>query len=331
MNYTDSMKEKKTSILAVYEILKIHSDEDHIINCGFIMEKLKGIYDIALDRRTIYKNIEMLIEYGYDISTYEENKKGYFLRKRQFEKSEVFLLCNVIHSSNLIPQHNSKELIDKILDSQNEYVKSDFRNQVYIDNTDKKENKEFFYTIEILSEAIKNHKVINFDYVKYNHELKLVKRRDEKYYLSPYYLVYMNERTYLIGKSANHHGLVHYRIDKIKNIEIDEEGLYLKPDHNQDPYIYAKNKMYMYGGDELTVALLCDYQILDDMVDIFGKNITIIEKDPEHFIIRVNSTMQGMLYLSLQYLEHMEVLEPNDLKVKIIDTLNRGLNRYNEN
>lgn len=85
---------------------------------------------------------------------------------RQFEKSEINLLCHSIHSSHIIPDNSSRQLIDKLLSTQNRYVKSEFNNRVYSKNYRKSKNKEFFLNIELLLEAIQQHKPIRFEYTK---------------------------------------------------------------------------------------------------------------------------------------------------------------------
>ena len=327
MSYHLGMEEKKTSALAMLEILKEYSDEKHPLSREEIITHLSSSYGINLDRRTIYKNIGMLQDYGYDISTYRDNNVGYFLRDRQFEKSEVFLLCNVIHASNMIPSAASKQLIRKLLSTQSRYVTDEFHDAVYIENNAKKENKEFFYNIEILSDAIAEHKAIVFNYLTYDINKKLVNKREKLYEVSPYSLVYANERTYLIAKTRNHEGMTHYRVDKMKNISVDNSA-YEKPLKKTDPYEYARNKLYMFHGDESMIALKCDYAILDDIIDYFGKEVTVYGLDEEHFMANIKAPKQGMIYYASQYLEHLEIVEPLELREELKEYLKKGLRKY---
>ena len=48
----------KATILCLYEILKKYTDESHILSAEKIREKLKSIYDVDMERRAIYRNIE---------------------------------------------------------------------------------------------------------------------------------------------------------------------------------------------------------------------------------------------------------------------------------
>lgn len=325
--YHTIMDEKKTSVLALLKVLEEFSDEDHILAQPELLRHLQSIYNVTLDRRTLYRNIEMLQDFGYDISTYSENGKGYYLRDRQFEKSQIYLLCNAIHSSNFIPANSSKELIDQLLSTQSRYFKNDFKATVFVENKNKKENKEFFYSVEILAEAIKNRETISFNYTQYDINKKLVNRRPELYNLSPYYLIYVNEKTYLVGKSPNHEDLTHFRVDRMKNVKITKDR-YIRLAKNEDPYEYAKTKIYMFHGDDERIAIRCDMCILDNIIDIFGKDVRLELSGTDQFNAFVKSSFEGMKHLAVQYIDHMEVLEPKELREEIKQVLKEANKKY---
>ena len=323
------MADKKTSIFALLDILKRDSDENHILSQQELCKKVEIVYGVKIDRRTLYANVDMLKKYGYDISTYSENGKGYYLRDRLFEPSEAFLLCNAIHSSNFIPKKSSKDLIKKLLSTQSKYYEERFNHSVYVENTNKKDNKEFFYAIELLSEAISKKECVSFNYTCYNINKELVNKRDEIYRVSPHYLIYADEKVFLIAKSLNHpdNGFIHFRVDKIKNINITTDK-YLRLPKTEDPYEYAKNKLYMYHGDEYKISIKCDNSILDDVIDRFGKDIRIEKIDDDYFMAYVSSTKQGMIFVALQYVSYMEIIEPKEIRKEVKQALKVGMKRY---
>ncbi len=79
------MAEKKQSVLALLDVLRRCSDEEHPLTVNEIKQHLENEYDLTLERRTIYSNIELLSQNGYEVSTYEDNRKGYYLLERQFD------------------------------------------------------------------------------------------------------------------------------------------------------------------------------------------------------------------------------------------------------
>lgn len=108
------MLTEKANILCILDILKKYSDSGHILSVSDILKKMKAIYDVKAERRTVYRNIDALIEFGYDISKYDENKEGYFLREREFEPSEIHMLCDAVLSAECISRIQGKGLIKKL-------------------------------------------------------------------------------------------------------------------------------------------------------------------------------------------------------------------------
>ncbi|MDD3023795.1 MAG: hypothetical protein PHE26_07855 [Syntrophomonadaceae bacterium] len=67
--------------LQLLRILEQDSDENNILTMPKITSKLKESgASPSIDRRAVYSLINTLIDFGYDISTYSENKRGYYLR-----------------------------------------------------------------------------------------------------------------------------------------------------------------------------------------------------------------------------------------------------------
>ena len=79
------MISQKATALCIYEILKKYSDEHHVLTTDKIREKLKIIYDVDMERRAIYRNIEALRSMGIEISDYKDNYEGYYLMEGDFE------------------------------------------------------------------------------------------------------------------------------------------------------------------------------------------------------------------------------------------------------
>ena len=323
------MADTRIFALAIYQVLKEHSDEDHILSNPEIIRLIETKYDIKMNQRTIINNIEALINFGVDISTYNENRKGYYLRDHIFEDSEVSLLCNCIHSAHFIPANASNDLIKKITDTQSNYKKKKFIHTVYINNTKKTVNKELLYNIEILMDAIEQKKTVTFQYLKNSREKKMVPKREKRYTISPYYIVQENENLYLLCRNKNYTDLSHYRIDKMKNIQISEEDC-IPLQKSFDPYEYCKNKKFMWSGEERNIYLHCHERMLDDLIDQFGRGIPIQSdpNNPEYFFTRLNAPKQGIIYFALQYLEYCKIIEPVDIKEEMIQILEERLNVY---
>ena len=177
-------------------------------------------------------------------------------------------------------------------------------------------NKGVFYNIEVLDEAIEKKVKVKFDYCDYGVDKQLHKRRDKKYTVNPYGLVYDNSHYYLICIMAKQTNLSMYRIDRIQNIEITDYELDER-EPGFDPKTAVKNTVYAYTGEIDTVEMLVDHKHLNDVIDKFGTNIDISENDDGRLRITVKASLMGMKYWALQYLEFVEVVGPKELRDEI--------------
>ena len=320
------MAEKKQSNLLVLDILRENSDENHILSVKDIQALLEARYGLVLERRAIYSNLEILAQQGYEISDFKDNGKGYYLVSRQFDKGEVLLLCNAIHASHFISQKQSKKLIDTLLATQSKYDQKEFTDKVYMPNPQKTENKQLMFNVEIVSEAIRERRMLQFTYLKYGKDKKLVARRPEPYLVEPRYIVYADSKAYMIITSPHHDGFTHYRLDKVADaIILNEKSKKLPKD--MDAYEYARNKLFMYSGEMETVTLRCDEKVVDQMIDIFGTEMNIAFGDDGFFTINVKTSETGALYLAQQFMEYLEIINPVELRDKFRSNLKTALKK----
>ncbi len=321
------MGDKKEIPLALLNILIRHTDENHILTTSQIIEKMAQIHDVTLERRTLYANIELLKKYGYQISDWHDNGAGYYLSRHQFSRSEVVLLCNAVHASHFISSSESNTIIRKLLETQSVYDQHSFRDSVYMPNPKKTDNRTLLRNMDILSAAIEERHAVQFTYLHYNNRKKLEPRREKPYTVEPRFFVFMDTRAYVVVTSDHHEGYGHYRIDRMKNVQITDTS-FAPLRSPMDAYQYASGKFYMYTGETVSASFRCRRSVLDHMIDLFGTDLIIIPVDEEHFDMHVRGSADGLLLLAQQFLDSVTVLEPEELREKVRERIRNSLKEY---
>ncbi|MGI6763888.1 MAG: helix-turn-helix transcriptional regulator [Anaerovoracaceae bacterium] len=318
---------EKLYLLCILSVLQKYSDADHILTTKGIIEKLNAEYDISVDRRTIYRNVGHLVDFGYDISTHEENGMGYYLRERDFETSELRLLADAVFTAEFIPEKEGKTLIRKLQKLGSVHQTKPLNRLSAIKVNRKSPNKEIFYNIEVLDEAITKERCVEFEYVMFDMSLKQVPKREEKYVVSPYALYWSNNQYYLISNMAPLEGITHFRLDRIKKIVLT--GTRAKPlDKSFDLNDYVKKALFMFGGPAETFTIRCDKTILNDVIDRFGDNIIIVDSDESTFTTIIKATSQGMRLWAMHYFDTCRVLAPEWLVQDMRNALQENLKKY---
>ncbi|MBQ7605537.1 MAG: WYL domain-containing protein, partial [Firmicutes bacterium] len=77
------------------------------------------------------------------------------------------------------------------------------------------------------------------------------------------------------------------------------------------------------------IDFTADKIIVDQVIDWFGKDITISETDDESKVsISLTASPMAMKYWALQYINGVEITRPEKLRSEIIADLEKGLAKY---
>ncbi len=117
---------KNGNILYILNVLKKYSDEEHKLSISELKEKINEIYSEDIDPRTIRRNITLLKEkFGYDISTYNDNKIGYYISndpETDFEPGKIRAIIDTF-SYSAKGKTSNIEVIKNIEDISNSIMK----------------------------------------------------------------------------------------------------------------------------------------------------------------------------------------------------------------
>ena len=325
--------EKNGNILYILNILRKYSDEDHMMSASEIQKKIKEIYNVEIDTRTIRRNINLLkYKFDYDISTRDENGKGYYINRdpeTDFEPGELRAIIDNFSYANYIVPSIAKNIIKKCKNIQTVYENEKIKDyQIYACDS-KTENVEVIKNIEDISNSIYLNKKIKFEYWKYAITNKLEKKIVSKPIVSPYAIVYNKQEFYLIGIKEGKTEFYNYRVDRIKNIQILEEDITIKKKKSeiQD---FAESSTEMFGGKKEEIEAICHIWLLDTIFDTFGRNVTIekIQDNEESFRLLVDTNTLGFKMWAMRNIELVEVKKPLTLRNEMQYVIKNAMNKY---
>jgi len=102
---------KKITILYVLKILKEGSDKDHPVSQSVITKTI-NLLGIKCDRKTISRDIDCLIKFGYDIK--KNIGGGCYLDNPQFSANDISNMLEGVSLLNDLDVLEKKNLHDKI-------------------------------------------------------------------------------------------------------------------------------------------------------------------------------------------------------------------------
>lgn len=323
---------KKLLILLILDVLQRNSDESHHLTQQEILRLLEAEYGIVCDRRSVKANVLDLIDMGYDINMDD----GYYLASREFEDAELRMLIDSVLFSRHISLTQGRRLIEKLEKQSNKYFKAKVSHVRALPDLNRTENKQVLIDLDTLNDAIDQGKKVRFMYNSYGTDFKLHPRREEKYLVNPYQMVANNGRYYLIGNVDKYDDLNHYRIDRITDIEMT--NLPVKPmkeveglENGLNLPKHMAEHIYMFCGDSVSVTMKATSGMMDDLIDWFGKDFHIIEKNKENgeITISLKCNYNAMFYWALQYGAYVEILAPDELRKELAETIADMNKKYN--
>ena len=323
---------QKLKILYILELLYEQTDEKHAVRMRDIIAYLnqKGI---SAERKSIYRDLEMLQDFGVDILREQEYRGGYYIGSRDFELAELKLLVDAVQSSKFITQKKSRELIHKLEKLVSVYEAKQLQRQVVVTNRNKTINENIYYNIDMIYNGISGDVKIRFQYFSWNIEKEMELRRDGAFYeVSPLVLSWDDENYYMIGYDAEAQLIKHYRVDKMLHIRMSDESREGKEHFKKlDMADYAKKSFGMFRGKETSVKMLVNNSLAGVIIDRFGKDVMMIPEDEDHFRVNVD------VHVSKQFLgwvfslgEAVKIIGPDEVVEQMRGEARRLMEQYGE-
>ncbi len=124
--------------------------------------------------------------------------------------------------------------------------------------------------------------MVEYEYFKYGVNKSMKKSSFQR--LSPYLLISHNQRYYIMGFSSYWGKMAFHRLDHIKNIRVSDRDIV--PIEEVEGYEngiryrdLATSLPYMFVDDVIEVTFETDENTIDQVIDWFGKDISIVQKD----------------------------------------------------
>lgn len=275
---------QKIKLLALWDILTHNTDENTALSTDEIIALLaeKGI---EVSRKVLPSDIAILNEYGYEVLSYKKRYHYYYVVSRPLDTAEAVMLSDVVEASKLTPSQK-KSLLHKLAEASGETERM-LKNIVYCD-TVKRSNTHILYSIDKIERAIDEGRQISFLYFSLNHKKKVYRRDGNRYTVNPLVMVWSRDNYYLVCYDDKHEGTANYRIDRMEKVEIEETYITPKKQfENFNAEDYRKQVFSMFGGEVVNTELSFPEDMLDDIYDKFGENVTVHKMNADTYRVIV--------------------------------------------
>ncbi|MDD6435876.1 MAG: WYL domain-containing protein [Clostridiales bacterium] len=312
----DKIDNNRSRLLMLLRFFQKQTDDRHSTTVAELIERLQKV-GIKGNRNTIRDDIVALNNAGYEIlgEAGANNSKRYHYGTRIFDLVELKILADAITSSRFISERKSRELVEKLCLLTSDYEAQEIRDRACPEERVKTDNPQLLYIIDAVDRAIESKRKIRFQYKEYNDNKELVCRNDGEWYvISPYTLIWREDRYYMLGYSDKRGIVVAFRVDRMCIPDILDEAAVPKPrDFSASEYI--NKSISMYNGEEKKVTIECPSNLMKKVIDEFGLDFEIEHVSNDRFRaeveVNVSKTFFGWLFT---YAGEIDLIGPPEVK-----------------
>ena len=299
---------QKIKLLRIIEYLRAESDAGKPVSTSQIIGYLNSIH-ISCERRTLYKDMDMLIESGANIVKTELGR-------------------DAVQAANFVPADKTAELVEKLLAYAGVRRSEIVRDNIIFYNNHKHSNESIFENIEQLELAIRQKKQASFYYFDLDEKRNRVYRKEKKRYITdPVALVFSEDNYYLVAYSQKYQNAVNYRVDRMDTVEIEEEPICKEAlIKKRKTETYTEQVFKMYNGETETVTLEFAPERLGSVYDKFGEQIEIRHADGGWLKIKVTVQISPPFFSWVfQFKDEMRINEPASVLEEYKDSIKKAI------
>lgn len=323
----------KLKLLHLTRIFMEETDDEHGLSTPQLIQKLAEL-DISVERKTLYRDIECLRSFGFDIIKYDRRPTQYGLASRVFQEQELMLLADAVQSSRFLTKKKSDALVDSISKLGSRYMADGLKKRIHIEGRVKSQKESEFYDIDTIQRAFDAKKKIEFKYLKYDENKKLVPQKDNRTYVeTPVQLMYMDDQYYLISWNDAHEDFTTYRVDRMQSIELSStDATRNEKIANFDVAQYQQRVFGMFKGRVTRATLRVSAEVMNSVIDRFGKDVTSTSTGDGYAKVTVDVMDAPTFYGWLAtFGSNISIESPSSLRQSYLDHLQSIITGYQQN
>lgn len=316
------VKGKKALSLCILRVLEQHANKANPLSTRHIIEYLEKDHCMIAERKAVGRNLLLLQEMGFPLSTYQENGKGYYLKTDAAAASHE-------HDPAALDAFLRAPRSDR---TEAEIGRLQDKVPVYVSDAERmKQSDTVFGTLDLLKEAIDKKVQVSFLYTVVQKDGRKAPQRETPFTVSPYALFLAEGYYYVIVSMSGYGRLLHYRCDLMEAVTLtglaarEAESL-IECREGLDIAAYVNRTIYRTDVMERH-TVLCAEHLTGELIDTFGD---AVKMRPEGETIRaeIDAPWEMVHRFLVRNLKHTTLLAPAWRRAQIREELLSALSTY---
>jgi len=315
-------KGKKALSLCILRVLESRAAKDRPLSTRHIIEYLASDYGMIAERKAVGRNLLLLQEMGFPLSTYQENGKGYYLKPIAADHAHLHDPAAL----DAFLRAPRSPMADRALVRLQDDV------PIYVSDTERRTQSEsVFETLDLLKSAIASGTQVRFLYAVVQSDGSKKPQRETPFSVSPYALFLADGFYYVIASISGYGRLLHYRVDLMEQVEatdvpVREQESLIECKDGLDVAAYVNRTIYRTDVKE-THVVLCAEHLAGDLLDAFGDAVSM-RAEGETIRAEIDAPWEAVRRFVVSNLRHTTLLSPAWRRAQIREELLSALSTY---
>lgn len=264
----------KLKLLYIYRMLEEETDPENGLTMGQILERLEE-EGIPAERKGVYRDMQVLREFGLDIQMYQRSPVEYALARRDFKLSELTLMVDAVESSKFLTRRQANTLIGNIKSLASLPQQDSLDRRIHVEGRVSSKADSVFEAIDVIHEAIHAKRKLAFKYYRYGSDGERYATHDgQRREVTPVAISYDEGFYYLTAWNEEYEAFREYRIDRMGSLRVSGEPA----THNQQisNHAFAEDGYEYFGrfsGPRKKVTFAVEPDKVEILLDRFGEHV----------------------------------------------------------
>ena len=318
-------KGKKALSLCILRVLEQHAGKQDPLSTRQIIDYLSEDYGMVAERKAVGRNLLLLQEMGFSLSTYQDNGKGYYLK---MTADPVLSGDGHVHDPAALDAFlrapRSKRAEEALVRLQDDV-------SIYVADAERKvQSESVFDTLDLLKKAIAAGMQVTFRYRVITAD-GAAKQNEPPLSVSPYALFLAEGYYYAIVSVSGYGRLLHYRCDLMDDAVLTETPAraldsLVECQNGLDVKAYVDRTIYKTDVKELH-TLLCAQNLAGELLDTFGSAV-IMRPEGETIRATIDAPWEMIRRFLGNNLKRATLLAPAWRRAQVREELLSALSTY---
>ncbi len=271
---------QKLKLLYLMKMLCTKTSATQGLTMTSILKELET-YGIKAERKSVYRDIESLREFGLDIQVFQRAPAEYAVVSRDLDTDDMRDIACALQSSAELTQRRADALVRglKLITPECDRAKLDGRMQVA--GRIKVQGESAFAKIDRINDALASKKKVSFRYFRFDAaKRKAMRPGNERYVETPLDLVCSRGRYYLVASGKSEGELAAFRVDRMDYVEVcDEPAAHVAYDGGFDIEAYEDSLLGGTAEGAIDAMFSVAPEAMDVVIDRFGADVEVSAAD----------------------------------------------------